>query len=105
MVLNPYGGFARLFTLITVISYVSLALATGATILLVMPMASLQLSVSDNFMQQKISFKIETYFLLIFKIGTNINKIIDDNKVTIKLLVNVFKKSITVKLLIIISGK
>lgn len=45
------------------------------------------------------------FLFLIFNIGTNINKIIDDNKVTIKLLVNVFKKSITVKLLIIISGK
>ena len=45
------------------------------------------------------------FLFLIFNIGTNINKIIDDIKVTIKLLVNVFKKSITVKLLIIISGK
>lgn len=45
------------------------------------------------------------FLFLIFNIGTNINKIIDDNKVTIKLLVNVFKKSITATLLIIISGK
>ena len=45
------------------------------------------------------------FLFLIFNIGTNINKIIDDNKVTIKLIVNVFKKSITATLLIIISGK
>ena len=45
------------------------------------------------------------FLFLIFNIGTNINKIIDDNKVTIKLLVNVFKKSITATLLVIISGK